>query len=287
MNSAYRSSFQNIYQLISWHRYKEALKEAEQLLREEPEDPDVFALIAQIYFIMDEYGQALHWVIESMKREPDNRLAWYVRVGVYYETNNETAFYEALPEALRIDPYEEQYYFLHANMLNRKGKFNQAKEQLRHALELAPESPTFLAMMSYLEALLGDRVESNRLDRLAVRYDAEVPQALLYLAWAAGVRGDYKLKETYMRSAIRLRPDEKQYRDEYLETLQQGQLLFRIVLWPVKFLRRMKPWQIFLSWLIAWILFKPLVVLFIIVYIFTHWITKAIVHVRVFGWRRS
>ncbi|WP_175532819.1 hypothetical protein [Paenibacillus catalpae] len=51
---------------------------------------------------------------------------------------------------------------------------------------------------------------------------------LMYLAWSAARRGDYKLHETYMRSAVRLNPDEKQYQDEYLESLQNQYVLYRI-----------------------------------------------------------
>lgn len=275
-----------VLQLIEWKRYKEALVEVEQVMAQNPEDPDIMALIANIYFLMNEYDKALYWSTEALKREPDHELAWYVRVGVYYETENEKAFEEALREAIRIDPYEPHYYFMKANKLNKKGKFKESKEQMLHALELRPESQLYLAMMSYVEALLGNIAESSRLDRQAIQYDAEMPYVLLYLAWSAGHRGDYKLKETYMRSAVRLNPEDKQIQDEYLEALQHSYKLFRVFLWPTKIISKMQRWQILAAWIIAWILFKPLIILFIVLYILTHWMTKGIVHVRVFGWRR-
>jgi tetratricopeptide (TPR) repeat protein len=271
---------------MEWRRYKEALQEAEQLLRLDPEDADAYALIARIHLILDEYEKALFFAGESLKREPENELAWYVRVGVYYETKNEQAFREAVEEAQRIDPYEAQYFFLKANLLTRKGKYQASKEELLQALELSPENPLFLASLSYVEALLRDVEESRRLDRQAIRYDAEEPHVLLYLAWAASHRGDYDLQETYMKTAVRLNPEDKQFQDEYLEALQNSQKLFRAFLWPTKFLRRLKSWQVLVAWIAAWMLFKPLVIVFIVLYVIAHWVTKGIVHVRVFGWRR-
>nr|WP_275901706.1 hypothetical protein [Paenibacillus sp. SYP-B3998] len=235
---------------------------------------------------MDENQKALHWAKEALAREPEHELAWYVRVGVYYETEDEHSFNEALQEALRIDPYEAHYYFLKANKLNKKGNFKESREQLLQALELSPETPLYLAMLSYTEAMLGNVAESRRLDRQAVQYDAEMPYMLLYLAWAAGHRGDYDLKETYMQNAVRLNPEDKQIQDEYLEALQHRYTVFRLFLWPTKVLRKLKPWQILVSWILAWFLFKPLIILFIALYVLTHWVTKGIVHVRVFGWRR-
>ncbi|GMK37301.1 hypothetical protein PCCS19_03540 [Paenibacillus sp. CCS19] len=275
-----------VYQLIEWRRYKEALQEVEQLLREQPEDPDLFALLGQIYLGMSDTEKALHWSDEALKRDPDHQVAWYVRIVVYYERQDEAAFYEALPEAQRIDPYETSYHFYHANLLNKKGKFKEAKEKILQALEINAESPILLAILSYTEALLNNMAESARLDRQAIKYDSENPQILLYLAWAAGLRGDYKLQETYMRTVVRINPEEKQYRDEYLAALQQSQLLYRIVLWPTRILRKMQPWQVLITWVIAGIIFRPLLLGFIVLYVATHWITKGIVHVRVFGWGR-
>lgn len=275
-----------VQQLMNMKRYKEALAEAEQVLREWPEDPDLLALIAHLYNLMDNYEKALYWAKEALVREPEQEVAWYVRVCVYYETDNQKELNEALQEAMRIDPYEPHYYYLKANILNKRSKYKEAKEQLLQALELRPENPLYLATLSYTEALLGNIEESARLDRVAVQYDAEMPYVLLYLAWAAGQRGDYVLKETYMKNAVRLSPDDKQMQDEFLEALQQRNKLFRIFLWPGRMLRRMKRWQILVSWLVAWLLFRPLVIIFIVLYVFMHWITKGIVHVQVFGWQR-
>ncbi|MCK9861374.1 tetratricopeptide repeat protein [Paenibacillus sp. ATY16] len=280
------TGYTNVYQLMSWKKYKEALIETEKLLRDDPHSPDPYALYAQICVLMGDYEKAQHWVDEALKRDPEHHLGWYVRVSLFYETGNEAAFHEAVREALRIDPYEAHYYYLQANQLNKKGKFNEAKEQIEIALELEPENPQYLSILSYTEALLGNDAVSRETEREALRYGAEEPIVLMYLAWSAARRGDYKLHETYMRSAVRLNPDEKQYQDEYLESLQNQYILYRICLWPNKLFRKMKPWQIFVMWAVCWLLFKPLVFAFIILHLIAHWSTKAIVHVKIFGWRR-
>ncbi|MDG0793629.1 hypothetical protein OMP38_24460 [Cohnella ginsengisoli] len=109
---------------------------------------------------------------------------------------------------------------------------------------------------------------------------------LLHLAWAARTRGDFKLDETYMKSAVRLNPDDKQFQDEYLEALQRAHPMYRIFAVPDKYLRAMTPWQILFCWVALWTIFKPLVLLFILLYVVSKWGTKALVHVRIFGWRR-
>lgn len=280
------TAYAKVQQLVEWRRYNEALQEAEQLLRQEPEDPDVFALISQIYLLMNEYDKALEWSNQALSREPQQKLAWFVRVCVYYETDKDRAFDEALQEALRIDPYEPHYYYLQANMYNKKGRFKQAKTALAHALELRPESPLCLALLSYTEALLINFEESARVERLALQNNTESSEVYFYVGLAAGQRGEYKLKETYMRNAVHLDPDNKQYQDEFLEALQHNEMLFKVMLWPAKFLRKMKSWQILIAWIVAMIFFRPLLILFIVLYILSYWVTKATVHVKVFGWGR-
>ncbi len=285
-NISHAAPFASVIQLMKWKRYKEALVEAEHLLTAHPEDPYLFALIARIYSLQDQHEKALHWAREALTRDPEQPLAWYVRVCVYYETDDERAFGEAIEQALRIDPYEADYYFFRANRLLKKGKFQASKEQLEAALEIAPEHSLYLSALSYVEALLGNSAASRQLDRQAARHDVEQPYVLLHLAWAAGRRGEYELQETYMKQAVRLNPDDKQFQNEYLEALQHNNKLFRLFLGPVRLLQRLKTWQILVSWIVAWLLFKPLVLLFILLYVLAHWLTKAVVHVRVFGFRR-
>ena len=62
------AAYAKAQQLIEWRRYKEALKEAERLMRQEPEDPDVFALISKIHLFMNEYDKALHWSNQALRR---------------------------------------------------------------------------------------------------------------------------------------------------------------------------------------------------------------------------
>lgn len=284
--AAWQASYRAAEQLVEWKRYKEALEETQRLLALDPEDADAMALAGRIQLCMDRHREALHWAQEALRRDPEHLAAWFVRVSAYYESGQLKAFQEALAEAQRLDPYESFYYYLNANYYNKKGQFHLAKSELLRALEIQPYNPVYLALLSYVEALLGDYEASAKLDAQTIRLDAESSHVLLHLAWAARERGDFKLDETYMKSAIRLNPDEKQFQDEYLEALQRAHPLYRIFAVPGKYVRKMRPWHIWIAWAAAWILFKPLIFLFIILYVLSKWGTKALVHVRVFGWRR-
>jgi len=276
--------YRKIVQLMEWKRFKEAEHDALALIQDEPEDPDTYALLGNIKHHMEQYDQALYWSQEALRRDPEHTLAWYVRANTYYEQENWRALKPTLEEALRIDPYEAHYHMMNANLSNKNARFAEAKEHMLKALEIAPENAFYLAQMSYIEALLGNKGDSRQYEAKSLRLEVESELNYLYLAWAADRRGDHEQYLLMLKNAIHLNPDNKQIREEYIEGLQKSYLLYRILLAPSKLLKQMKPWQILLSWFVVWIVFRPLVILFIILYVLVHWSTKLLVHVKLFGW---
>ncbi|WP_169087138.1 tetratricopeptide repeat protein [Paenibacillus sp. PL91] len=275
-----------IQQLMQWNKYKEASEEALQLIRETPYDPDAYALLGHVCLRMENYDQAIHWSGEALQRDPENELAWFVRANTYYEMEHWKDALEAIDEAQRIDPYEPHYFFLRANISNKKAKFNESRDYLLKGLEISPENPLYLANLSYTEALLKNNSESKRLSNVALRLEVESDLVYLYLAWSAEQRSDYDDYLLMLKNAIRLDPDNKQIRQEFLKGLQKNYTFYRIMLMPGNLIKKMKPWQVFLSWIVLWFLFRPLVIVFIVLYIITHWVTRLLVHVKVFGWTR-
>ena len=282
--SEQENSYAAVHQLLQWKRYKEALKEAETLLQQNPDDSNAHALVAWTYVLMEEFDKAMNWADQTLGLDPENELGWFARVHVLYRTQKEKACLEAIQEALRIDPNEHYYYFMKSSLLNKKGKFEEAKEQILIALEFDPHSAIYLSLLSYLEALLNNTTESEQMEQLALQYEVEEPLVYMQLAWAVSERGEYTRSEEYMKQAIRLNPEDKQIRDEYIEALEKNNKLYRMILKPMRLLRLLKPWQILLLWIFAWIVFKPLVVIFIALTTIVHWTSKIIVHVKVFGW---
>lgn len=272
-------------QLLEWKKYDEALEEAMKLLQEDPEYSEGYSLTALIYYHMDEYDKALHWSDEALQRDPENLQAWFVKTIAYYDTASWKKFDVIIHEAIALDPDESAYYYLLANRMQTAGDYKAAREQMLIALKLKPDNGTYLANMSYLEALTGDFAASKALEQAALEQDVESTYVYLHLSWAADRRGDDKNQLLFLENAIQLDPDNEEVRAEYLEGLQKTYLFYRIILLPSKLLKKLKPWQVMLSWVIAWIVFKPLVIVFLVLYVFGYWSSKLLVHVKVYGWR--
>ncbi|WP_379127651.1 tetratricopeptide repeat protein [Paenibacillus sp. sgz500958] len=279
-NPAY---YERTLQLMNWRRYPEAIAEAEKWIAGEPENAMAYAMLGQIHMKAGNNNKAMHWAGEALRYDPENTIAWFVRTVVLYATGKEELFLESAREARRLDPLESNYSYLTFNLYHKKGKTEEAREALNHALYLQPDRGLYLAADSYLRANMKDFKGSLASEASALYHDPENDQTFMYLAWAAEKRGDYKKEIEFLKNAVRLNPEDAQIRQEYLNSLQKKFWFYRILLVPA-ILRRLKLSQLLMIWVVAWLLFRPLIVLLIIVYILSHWISKLLVRVQVFGW---
>ncbi|MEJ8303478.1 tetratricopeptide repeat protein [Saccharibacillus sacchari] len=272
--------------LLDWDRNKEALAEAGEWLREEPETPQPYRALALAYINLNDSEKALECTAQALRLDPNDGDAWFLRAVVYYGTGKWAQMEEAANAGLRLNPYRAHIHYLLANMHNKNGKFDRARQSIEQALNIDPENGLYYALYSYVLANLRQFEASIENGEIALRKDVENPQTFLYLGWAADRRGDAKQAKTMMEQAIRLDPDDEQTRTEYMEALQKNYWFYRIFTLPV-FLRRFKRWQLITFWVVASIVLRPLVILLVFLYMFSFMISKAFVHVQVYGWRRA
>ncbi|HET7656975.1 MAG TPA: tetratricopeptide repeat protein [Bacillales bacterium] len=277
--------YQKVQQLIEWRRYDEAIKEAQEWIQQDVENPDGYAYLAQCYLRKKEYQKSLHWTEQALGKNPVHSLAWQVKVSVHYEQRNWTSFREAVDEGLRINPYEDFYYYLRGNLFNLKGEFEQAEKDFEKCLEISPENAVYLANYGYVQSLLHHFDYSREIQEKTLQLDPENPTVFKYLAWAAEKRGAYKEALNFMANAIRIDPEDQQTRKEYLKVLQKQYRIYQWILFVPRQLNLLKKWQVFIVWGICWAFLKILVIFFIALFVASHWFTKLLVHVKVFGWR--
>lgn len=272
--------FNKVIHLMEMNRFNDAIKEIEGYIQLYPQDSDGYGMLGKIYLSKNDYKKALHWANEAIKIDPDSYLGWQVKVGACYQGEDWKNFDHTIKSALEIYPEESYYYFLDGNRLNQKGKYKESQAVFEKAVELEPYNALYIANLAYTYALLHDFERAIACEKSALALEVESDTVFLYLGWAAGRRGDYEQAIEYLTNAVRLDPQDEQVRKEYLLMLQNKYKIYRFFTFP----SRLKTWQWLIMWFVGWIIFKPLLVLFIILYVLSHWTTKLIVHVKVFGW---
>jgi len=277
-------TLQKINQLVAWERYKEALAEAEDWVRHSPDDSAALGMLAFVYQFID-VDKALHWCGEALKRDPEFELPWRIMLVVAYERKDWKRFLHIGSEMLRMFPEEDYIYRLQAQYWIVHGKYEEARNLLEQAIALNYSAINY-AVHAYALALTGKHDASRASEATALREEPENIEVLLYTGWAAERRGEHQQAVQRMNAAVRLDPTNKQSRREYLEMLQKSYWFYRILLLP-RFMSRLQRWQVLLIWFVAFILFKPLLLLLILLHVLSYWISKWLVHIKVFGFRRA
>ncbi|WLD92546.1 lipopolysaccharide assembly protein LapB [Alkalihalobacillus sp. AL-G] len=269
-----------IEQLIEWGRINEAIKETEQYIQMNPDDSLGYALLAKAYLQGSQLDKALHWSEESLKRDPNDLIAWQIRVLVYFKKDDWDELNQAVQSGKELFPYNSFFYFYETNYFVNKGKFKKAKEEMETCLELEPYDSLNLAFYSYIVSLLGEKGLSESVEKQALELQPNGSSTYLYLGWAAQQRGDFEKELTFFEIAIQSEPSNEQVRSEYLTVLQRKYKLYRFLTFP----QRMTKKQALFILLPAFILLKGFALLFLLAYVVMHWVTKLLVHVKVFGW---
>lgn len=274
------SHFNKILHLIQIGHTQEAIKLGQEYIRSYPQDSEGYGILGKIHLQIGNHKEALYWAKEALTMDPNSFLGWQVKVTAYYDAKDWKNFDKVIAQALAVYPEEGFYFFLKANKLNTDGKLKQALEYFEKAAELESYNALFIAACSYTHALLRQREKSVDYEKQALQLEVENDAVFLYLGWAAQKRGEYDLAIEYVTNAVKLDPEDKQIRQEYLSMLQHKYKIYRILNLPAK----LKRTHLLLIWIIGWILFKPLVVLFLILYALSHLGTKLLVHIKIFGW---
>jgi len=186
----------------------EALAAAQQAWREHPREADVFRVLAYIHMARGEYPPAAQAAYQAVKLDADNPAS-YASLGQVYVTFNMLPLaLETLDVALKRYPDDPSLLVLHADVLFRRGRQNEAVPLATRALEHNPHD-------GYAKALLGTyrlrRREYAAASMLLADAVAAYPQRWDYLrdyGIALLHAGDHHTAREILTRAFRLNPAE-------------------------------------------------------------------------------
>jgi len=122
----------------------------EQLIRQEPTDGRALVLLGQFQRQRHQYDQAAETIETLMTLSPDNVLVRMLKVRVDVRSPAELAGPRRLAEAMadldvaeRASPSDAGVWALRAEVLEAAGRYDQAAEALRKALQLRAEEATY------------------------------------------------------------------------------------------------------------------------------------------------
>lgn len=188
---------------------------AEEIIRDNPEDFRGYLLMSYHYYLLKQQEKTLDWIDEALIKGPEEELAIEFALEVYLEFQvNEEKRKELIERGLRI--YPSNHFFHQQNAeINKTVNSEQALASYQEAIRLDPFNDQYLGDYSILLYGMNHLEEAEKYEQLTLEANPENSIMLLNFAWIAYQLKRYKKAQMLMDEAIRINPENESIREHF------------------------------------------------------------------------
>ncbi|MDV6032593.1 MAG: tetratricopeptide repeat protein [Phycisphaera sp. RhM] len=216
--------------LIGQGRFEMAEREIRQMLAENPDDGFAHALLA-ICAATDEsrYEDATREAELAVAAEPDAPFVHFVRSRVLWKRNHFDEAYESISQAIRLDPYDADYFAQAAQIKLATRDWSTALSLSEQGLAIDPESAGCNNIRTIALERLGRTGEALQSAAKNLKNSPDDSYAHSSHGWALLNSGKYQEAQNAFREALRLDPTNELAREGMIDAISSRSLLFRSV----------------------------------------------------------
>ncbi|MEK0191909.1 tetratricopeptide repeat protein [Microcoleus anatoxicus] len=207
---------------------KQAEKKYQEVLRWEPENADAWLHLGTLYYMKEQYQDALLLLIKSIEIDPLKTIRHY-NLGVVLEAvGDRVQAIRAYQEAIKLDPQNIQAYNNLGNILAQAGEIEQAESVYRQAIAANPEhfggylnlgnilmlqQQIDLAIAAYETALRLQPRYPDILNNLGIAFEAknDQAQASSYLGYAFYRQNKHEIAISYFQKFLEIQTGDRDF----------------------------------------------------------------------------
>lgn len=231
--------------LISQNRLSEAEKELNREISENPENDRAFALLAHCLSINEQFEKALDAVKTAISLQPNEPFNHYVLARTHYENNNMDEAERAIDNAIRLMPFEADFFLIKGYINLDRKKWEQALKYAETGLKFDAEHIGCLNLRTTALIKLNRKQDAEQTIDYALHKEPENTFSHANKGWAKLEMSDYKEALNHFKEALRLDPNNEFAQNGLKEAIKAKFPLYRLVLkyylWNAK-LSRGKQW---------------------------------------------
>lgn len=172
-------------------RWREAIHELHQFLRDSPQHYRALCLTAWCYFELDEQKNALDYTLRAIEANPQNEWAHRLRASIFRRQGKSREAMKAASEAVRLEPSSIfALYTLTLTQIDNR-LLNQATSTANKLLEIAPESFDAHSGLGYVALECRNWAIAERHFRRALQINPQSFEAMNKVGWSL-------LQQTYV-----------------------------------------------------------------------------------------
>ena len=186
--------------------YPLAVESYTAALAANPAYVEPMAGLAESFFLMEEYDEALRWVTEALRYDRESTALSILQARAQIGLGKPAEARRLLQPVLSRLPNDLEARLALAECDIAEGRAKSALAEYARTLRLAPESRTALLSMAILSESMGDSVTASKYYELALRSHPADPEVQLAAAAWEARRGRPAQAEAHARTALSLAP---------------------------------------------------------------------------------
>jgi tetratricopeptide (TPR) repeat protein len=218
--------------LLEQNRYSEAEKELKLALSNNPDDPEIKALLSISLAYQGHFEQGLDLIKSALSQDADNPRYQYFLASIYYMDQDLKKAEELIRSAISIYPEEADFFALLSRIQLTNKDWKKALESAEKGLSIDSDNLNCLNCRSTALIKLDKKVEALGTIEEALKRDPENAYTHANLGWGLLEKGDSRKALEHFRKALTINPEMEFAKSGLVEALKGKYLIYR---WFLKY----------------------------------------------------
>ena len=216
--------------LLQQKKYDEASKLLADILRQDPANIHVLAMLSEVQLHLGKHPEAEELINSAIGLAPDESDLYYIKARVVYHLDRYDEAEGLLEHAILIDPSDAAYFALWAGIKLERKQYDKALELANRSLELDPENIQGLNVRSTALIKLDRKEEAFQTIEGALNEDPNNAYTHSNYGWGLLEKGDHRKALGHFREALRNDPNFRYAQAGMMEALKARYWFYRVFL---------------------------------------------------------
>ena len=216
--------------LLQQKKYDEASQLLGDILRQDPANIHVLAMLSEVKLHLDQRREAEDLINSAIGLAPDESVLYYIKARIVYQLERYDEAERLLQHAIVLDPQDAAYFSLLASIKLERKQFDEGLRLADKALELDPENVLALNARSTALLKLDRKDDAFRTIEGALAEDPNNAYTHSNYGWGLLEKGDHNKALSHFREALRNDPNFRYAQAGMMEALKARYWFYRVFL---------------------------------------------------------
>ena len=219
-------------QLFELGRFQEAISYLSDAVSEDIYNYPSKYYLALCFFNVEDYGKSSQMIDDLLRETPNEGNLFFLKAQIASRLDKLQDAIDLVEKSIQLDPYQADYFGFKGALLMDKKKFEEALHFVNEGLRLDPKNVACLNIRARLLTKLNRKEEANQTVEHILFDNAEDDYAHANVGWVSLENGDTKKALHHFKQALQLNPNMQYAREGMATAIKSKNLLYK---WYLKY----------------------------------------------------